>query len=90
MSEYALIQALPSADDIEAWREVYDVIEEQVGKGGKKLELVTGAAIEARALLAERDKLLELLQCWYAAQYDTTTAKQQAEENIRTFFGEAA
>ena len=88
MNNYELIRALPDVKDDEAWQEVLDLIKEQVREGGKKLELVIGAARQSTGLLVERDKLLELLQYWYVAQIDSPATRRQAEDKILTFFGE--
>ena len=88
MNDYELIRILPDVKDDEAWQEVMDLAKEQVREGGKKLELVIGAARQSTDLLAERDKLLELLQYWYVAQIDSPATRRQAEDKILTFFGE--
>ena len=57
MNDYELIRILPDVKDDEAWQEVLDLAKEQVREGGKKLELVIGAARQSTDLLAERDEL---------------------------------
>ena len=88
MNDYELIRILPDVKDDEAWQEVLDLVKEQVREGGKKLELIIGAARQSTDLLAKRDELLELLQDWYAAQIDSPATRRQAEDKMLTFFGE--